>query len=81
LLIDDLLGDFQHGRIGQRQVGMADLLGLAPFLVCATSSAGSYRRADHGEGLHAGLAGRHQVTGHVPIKPVDTAETLSLQQR
>jgi hypothetical protein len=45
LLIDDLLGDFQHGRIGQRQVGMADLLGLAPFLVCATSSAGSYRRA------------------------------------
>ncbi|HEV7545123.1 MAG TPA: hypothetical protein VGO42_11250 [Reyranella sp.] len=35
MLIDDLLGDFQHGRIGQRQVGMADLLGLAHLLVCA----------------------------------------------
>jgi len=45
LLIDDLLGDFQHGRIGRRQVGMADLLGLAHLLVCATSSAESYRRA------------------------------------
>ena len=100
LLLDDLLGDLQHLRIGLRQLGQRHLVEGANLLYrpqggedqpapprsrwrkCARAVLITIRPMATmfclaiaaritAIGLDAGLAGRHEMVGRVPVEPVD----------